>query len=71
MGIQDQRPSMESKSCQDQNLSAIKSYQNLIVFYTNADNLINKGNELYHSITSVKPEIMYNRNPSQKHVATC
>ena len=24
MGIQDQRPSMESKSCQDQNLSTIK-----------------------------------------------
>ena len=58
MGIQDQRPSMESKSCQDQNSSTIKSYQSLTVFYTNADNLINKRNELYHSIASVKPEII-------------
>ena len=49
---------MESKSCQNQNLSAIKGYQNLIVFYTNADNLINKRNKLYHSITSVKLEII-------------
>ena len=58
MGIQDQRPSVESKSCQDQNSSTIKSYQSLTVFYTNADNLINKRNELYHSLTSVKPEII-------------
>ena len=49
---------MESKSCQDQNSSAIKSYESLTVFYTNADNLINKRNELYHSLTSVKPEII-------------
>ena len=58
MGIQDQRPSVESKSCQDQNSSTIKSYQSFTVFYTNADNLINKRNELYHSLTSVKPEII-------------
>ena len=58
MGIQDQRPSVESKSCQDQNSSTIKSYQSLRVFYTNADNLINKRNELYHSLTSIKPEII-------------
>ena len=57
MGIQDQRPSMESKSCQDQNSSTIKSYQSLAVFYTNADNLIDKRNELYHSRISAKPEI--------------
>ena len=50
---------MESKSCQDQNSSTIKSYQSLAVFYTNADNLINKRNELYHSLTSVKPEIIF------------
>ena len=43
---------MESKSYQDQNSS-------LTVLYTNADNLINKRNELYHSIRSVKPEIIY------------
>ena len=49
---------MESKSCQDQNSSTIKSYQSFAVFYTNADNLINKRNELYHSLTSVKPEII-------------
>ena len=42
MGIQDQRLSMESKSCRDQNLSTIKSYQSLTVFYANAGNLINK-----------------------------
>ena len=53
MGIQDQRPSMESK-----NSSAIKSYESLTVFHTYAENLINKRNELYHSITSVKPEII-------------
>ena len=58
MGIQDQRPSVESKNCQDQNSSTTKSYQSLTVFYTNADNLINKRNELYHSLTSVKPEII-------------
>ena len=58
MGTQDQRPSMESKSCQDQNSSTINSYQSLTVFYTNADNLINKKNNLYHSITSVKPDII-------------
>ena len=51
MGIQDQKPSIESKSYQDQNSS-------LTVLYTNADNLINKRNELYHSIRSVKPEII-------------
>ena len=58
MRIQDLRPSLKSKSCQVQNSSTIKSYQNLTVFYTNADNLINKRNELYHSIASVKPEII-------------
>ena len=41
-----------------QNSSTIKSHQSLTVFYTNADNLINKRNELYHSITSLKPEII-------------
>ena len=46
MGIQDQRPSMESKSCQDPNSSTIKSYPSLTVFYRNADNLINKRNKL-------------------------
>ena len=58
MRLQDQRPSMESKSWQNQNLSTVKSYQSLTVFYTNADNLINKRKELYHSITSVKLEII-------------
>ena len=50
--------SMESKSCQDQNSSTLKSYQSLTVFFANAGNLINKRNKLYHSITSVKPEII-------------
>ena len=58
MGIQEQGPSVKSKSCQDQNSSTSKSYQNLTVFYTNSDNLINKRNKLYHSLTSVKPEII-------------
>ena len=58
MRIQDQRPSMESKSCQDQNSSTIKNCQSLTVFYTNANNIINKRDELYHSITWVKPEII-------------
>ena len=58
MGIQDQKPSMESKRCQDQNSSTIKNYQSLTLFYTSADNLINKRNELYHSITSVKREVI-------------
>ena len=58
MRLQDQRPSMEPKSWQNQNLSTVKSYQSLTVFYTNADNLINKRKELYHSITSVKLEII-------------
>ena len=49
---------MESKSCQDQNSGTIKSYQSLTVFYKNADSLINNRNELYHSITSVKREII-------------
>ena len=65
MGIQDQRPSVESKSCQDKNSSTIKSYQSLTVFHTNADNLIHKRNELYPG------NHMYNRNPSQKRVTTC
>ena len=58
MGMQDQKPSTESKIYQDQNSSTIKSYQSLTVFYTNADDLVNKRNEIYHSITSVKPEII-------------
>ena len=58
MGIQDQRPSTESKSFHNQNSSTIKSYQSMTVFYKNADNLMNKRNELYHSITSVKQEII-------------
>ena len=58
MGIQDQRPPLESKSCQDRNSSTTKNYQSLTVFYTNAGNLINKRNELYHSIASVIPEII-------------
>ena len=49
---------MESKSCQNQNSSTIKSYKSLTVFYTNADKLINKRNELYYSITLVKLEII-------------
>ena len=51
MGMQDQKPSTESKIYQDQNSSTIKSYQSLTVFYTNADDLVNKRNEIYHSIT--------------------
>ena len=33
MGIQDNSFSMVSKSCQDQNLSTVKSHQSLTVFY--------------------------------------
>ena len=58
MGIQNQRPSVESASCTDQNLETAKSHQSLTAFYTNADNLINKRNELYHSVTSVKPDMI-------------
>ena len=54
MRIQDQRPSMESRSCPNPDLSTIKSYQSFTVFYTNAG--IKKRNELDHSITSVEPE---------------
>ena len=65
MGIQDQKPSMESKRCQDQNSSTIKNYQSLTVFYTNADNLIKKERTLSfnhvsktgnHCIREIRPK---------------
>lgn len=52
------KASVEYKICQDQNSSTINSHQSLTIFYTNRDNPINKRSKLYHSITSVKPEII-------------
>ena len=71
MGIQDQKPSMESKRYQDQNSSTIKNYQSLTVFYTNADNLIKKERTLSFNHVSKTGNHMYKGNPSQERVTTC
>ena len=54
MGIQDNSFSMVSKSCQDQNLSTVKSHQSLTVFYK----LDKQKKQICHSIASVKPEMI-------------